>query len=391
MKQFALKQYAIVVVAYNRDKSLDRLLKSLAKAYYPPEMAVPLIISIDKSDNDAVEKTANEFVWAHGEKIVRVCEENMGLRAHVLSCGEYSANYDGIIVLEDDLYVAESFYMYAVSALDFVTNHDRIGGVSLYNHLLNVHVREPFLAIEDGYDNYYFQFASSWGQAYTKEQWAKFRKWYDENYNSEFGCDYLPKNVASWSDKSWLKYFIKYLCVSNKYFLYPRVSQTTNFADEGTHAKYSVCDLQVPLAGIRRYKQVDYIFSTVEESLAVYDAFFENECLKDCIVVEDGKEVTIDLYGSKPKALYKDYVLSSRALPYGVKAGYARKLRPVDANIFDEINGTDFWLYDTSIAGDLPRIDKAGKQLYNYRAIKVREMKEILFKRVRDKATFGKD
>lgn len=40
---------AIVVVGYNRIVSIKRLLKSLQEAYYA-SIAVPLVVSIDKSD-----------------------------------------------------------------------------------------------------------------------------------------------------------------------------------------------------------------------------------------------------------------------------------------------------------------------------------------------------
>ena len=33
--------------------------------------------------------------------------------------------------------ISADFYRYAVSALDFVKNDNRIGGISLYNHLYN--------------------------------------------------------------------------------------------------------------------------------------------------------------------------------------------------------------------------------------------------------------
>ena len=52
---------AIVVVAYDREKALDRLLTSLGNADYEGFIDVPLIISIDKSGNEAVGKLADSF------------------------------------------------------------------------------------------------------------------------------------------------------------------------------------------------------------------------------------------------------------------------------------------------------------------------------------------
>ncbi|MCR5357750.1 MAG: hypothetical protein K6E63_10170, partial [Lachnospiraceae bacterium] len=245
-----MERIAIVVVAYNRVASLMRLLDSLTGAYYPEGVDVPLIISVDKSDSAAVEDVARDYVWEHGDKSVRLHETNLGLREHVLECGDISRDYDGVIVLEDDLYVSPSFYMYTLAAFSRTRMEKKIGGISLYSHRLNVHAREPFEAIDDGYDNYYMQFASSWGQAFTTAQWDGFRQWYDMHSQDDIASDDIPVNVSTWSDKSWLKYYIKYLVNTDKYFLYPRVSFTTNFGDEGEHmaGKDTVLnDLQVPL------------------------------------------------------------------------------------------------------------------------------------------------
>ena len=261
---------AIIVIAYNREASLKRLLTSLNNAIYESD-DITLIISIDKSDNEKVYKTADEFDWKHGIKKTILSDENLGLKKHVLKCGDYVYEYENIIVLEDDLYVSKNFYSYACQALEFSMNRTEISGVSLYNHELNVHVREPFKAIDDGYDNYYMQFAQSWGQAYSKKQWHEFKSWLDNNDSMDLCSENVPANVSSWSDKSWLKYFIKYVIDTDKYFIYPRVSHTTNFGDEGTHAKDSVSDLQVMLSFVNEKK---YNFSSIDESGSVYDAFF---------------------------------------------------------------------------------------------------------------------
>ena len=385
-----METLAIVVIAYNREKSLVRLLDSLTNAYYPEDIDVPLIISVDKSDNDAVGKIAKDYVWEHGDKTVQLHEENLGLRKHVLLCGDIVNQYDGIIVLEDDLFVSPSFYMYAIEALDYARGEKRIGGISLYNHCMNVHVREPFLAIDDGYDNYYFQFASSWGQAYRREQWEAFREWYKENEDKPVEAANVPANVSSWSDKSWLKYYIKYLIDTDRYFLYPRISYTTNFSDEGTHATEGGNDLQVPLAGMRKYRQFDFHFSSLEESRAVYDAFFENMRLGNRFPEATDGKVTVDLYGYKAEEIYDRYVLSCKPLPYRILQSYGRCLRPIDANIDFKIEGKDFFLYDKEKSGAAPKVELVSKHLYNYRAIKAREMREIIKYRFISATPFGK-
>lgn len=374
-----MKTPAIVVIAYNRIDSLKRLLDSLARAEYPAGVNVPLIISIDHGDNKGVISLADEFVWKHGDKTVIKYEVNLGLKKHVLTCGDLVNDYGSIIVLEDDLYVSKYFYQYACDALFFVEDNDRIAGVSLYNHRLNVHVREPFDAYDDGYDNYYFQFASSWGQAYDKKQWNSFKQWLEVNDGKDLNASNVPLNVSTWSDKSWLKYYIKYVIETDKYFIYPRKSFTTNFGDVGTHADSTDNDLQVPLAGEKVRK---YIFSTLENSKAIYDAFFENTYLKDKVL--DNESVEIDLFGYKPVSLSR-YILSSKSLPYKIIKSYKRALRPIDANIFDGIEGADYFLYDTDKEGSAPVISESEKILYNYRALSVKKIFKVFSYRI-----FGK-
>ena len=93
----------IIVIAFNRSDTLKRLLNTLAQSYYDDEN-IKLIISIDKGDNEDVYKVSDEFVWRHGEKQVIKHQKKLGLRAHVLQCGDFVLNHDAVIILEDDLY-----------------------------------------------------------------------------------------------------------------------------------------------------------------------------------------------------------------------------------------------------------------------------------------------
>lgn len=105
-----MENIAIVTVAYNRVKSLSRLLNSLLCADIDN---APLIISIDKSNTNEVERYANDFIWPYGEKKKKVIthKENLGLRKHILSIGQLLDYYDAVIVLEDDIIVAPGFFI----------------------------------------------------------------------------------------------------------------------------------------------------------------------------------------------------------------------------------------------------------------------------------------
>ena len=145
---------AIVVVGYNRVDSIARLLHTLSTAYYPHNN-VPLIISIDKSETDIVEKYADEFNWNYGNKRVIKHTQRMGLRNHILSIGKLFDQYEALIVLEDDLSVSPNFYLYAQQTVDKYKNDDRIAGISLFSFAINYQTQRFFLPIKDENDVYF--------------------------------------------------------------------------------------------------------------------------------------------------------------------------------------------------------------------------------------------
>lgn len=339
------KPVPVVVVAFNRANSLSRLLQSLENAVYRKN-EVPLIISIDKGENNEdVLQAAEQFVWSHGEKKVVYQSENLKLRRHVLRCGDYACEYGNVIILEDDLYVSPYFYEYALQALEFVKTESVVGGVSLYNHRYNVIASEPFEARDDGYDNWYFQFASSWGQAWTKRQWLEFRNWYAKNPNID-NLESVPLYVRKWSASSWLKYFIAFLIENNRFFLYPKISLTTNFGEAGTHVNRSNTNFQVPLQN----GPIEYRFTKVKDSCSIYDVFFESVTLQESLK-EKYSEITIDLYGTKNlKNVRSKFVLTRNMLPYKYVCSYGCCMRPHEDNILYQIQGQEFFLYDMSKA-----------------------------------------
>ena len=331
------------MVAFNRERSLRRLLQSLESAHYP-KADIELFISIDyAADNADILKIADNFSWNHGKKSVIYHRENLGLRKHILTCGDLSIKHGSIIILEDDLFVSPDFYNYAIQALKFSEDKESIGGISLYNHQLNVHTLQNFSPFEDGFDNWYFQFASSWGQAYSKAMWEGFMNWYQKTSSIDNETS-IPAYVRSWSEKSWLKYNIAYLIVDKKFFLYPKVSLTTNFSDAGTHVGNDSTIYQVPLMGTKNKK---YSFSLPEESSSTYDAYYENMGLSKVLGINEA-ELTVDLYGYQNQFSTR-YVLSPNILNYRIIKSYGKSLKPRDANIIYNIAGNELFLYDLQI------------------------------------------
>lgn len=148
-----MKKIPVVIVAYNRPAPLKRLLDSVTKGVYSGQ--VKLIISIDGGDNSDVLSIAENFRWVHGEKEIIHHKTNIGLRNHILSLGDLTLKYDGIILIEDDLYVSPYFYEYAIEAMEFYNEDNIIAGISLYSHRYNETARLPFTPLSDDSDVFF--------------------------------------------------------------------------------------------------------------------------------------------------------------------------------------------------------------------------------------------
>lgn len=345
---------AIVVVTFNRPHSLRRVLYSLSKGYYPSIENVNLVISIDYQNSDKhtqVVKIANEFIWAFGEKKIIEHTENLGLRKHVISCGNLVNSYDSIIMLEDDILVSPKYYFYAINSLEFYGDKDYIGGISLYKHEKNPNNNRPFQPLHNDYDVFFLQFAQSWGQCWSKVMWLDFMKWYENKSEwNKYEGD-LPSFVLGWPESSWLKYYIKYLAETNKYFIYPYFSFSTNFHDAGTHNNDVNNSCQVHLDifsnSVGRFPKLD-------EAIC-YDVYFELKNIQNYISISEinwQNDVCVDLYATKKNFKNSKYWLTTASLPYKIIQHYGLNLRPHEVNIILDNQGNEIYVYDTTINQD---------------------------------------
>ena len=327
----------IVVVAHKRPMSLKRLLKSLDKAVLNDP--VELILSVDKSNNPEVLQIAQDFQWRFGGKRVISHTTNLGLRKHILSCGDLVEDYDGIIILEDDLYVSPFFYEYSVKALDYYKDDSKLAGVSLYSHYFNETAYLPFQPFPDNSALFFMQIPSSWGQCWTKKQWMSFKQWYNDNADNlnEFDDLLIPIDVLGWPASSWKKHFFYYMINQNLFFAYPRLSLTSNFSDPGTHIRSKKHIFQVPL----QYFPQNYHFIDLQDSVSVYDACCEilPDRLKKLSPQLNKYDLEVDLYGVKPlKKIKADYLVSIKQSDSPVLT-FGREMKPIECNVIENIDG----------------------------------------------------
>ena len=393
------EEITIVIIAYNRPNSLKRLLESLKEI--KSNEKIRLYISIDRAKNEDLDnntfRVAKDFKWKFGEKIVDFKKENLGLRQHVLQCGNLTSEYNNIIMLEDDIVVSPLMYVYAKQVLQYYKNEEKIAGFGLYKFERNQYVNEPFYPISDGTDVFFAQVACSWGQMWTAEQWKKFYNWYIKNENVNFAETNMPTNIKRWSEKSWLKYFMKYLVEQNKYFVYPQISMTTNFTDVGTHNKKSDISYQTVLAVNNNNNiNINFRFEKIDESNCLYDAFFENQCMGE--ITKYGENIECDFYGTKDiNKINSKLLLSSKVYNYEIIHKFDIVMYPYEQNIINKIKGKDLFLYDLS--KKITQVEKAdyqrhiryiyrignmdGKILKAYEKIALNEIKEKIKNRLK--------
>lgn len=331
---------AIVIVTYNRPDSLKRLLNSVLSAYYSAYRDIPLIISIDGGGNKDVAAVAEAVDWKYGQKEVIKYPANMGLRRHIISCGDLSHKYGSVIILEDDCFVSRNYYDFAFKALNFYSEDKRIAGISLYSYKYNENALLPFCALNDSNDVFFMQVPSSLGQVWTKKQWKRFKEYYKmKPIISE--VDKLPEKVKNWPESSWKKYFYKYILENKLYFVYPSISYATNFGNIGTHTSNEISTWQVPLE--LGSKNNSFNFVTFDESYNKYDCYFE--LLTDCLRyygVEVNNNCCIDLYGTKQFELFDcEYALSLKKCKNSIRS-YGGVLFPFVQNLIYEIQGEIF-------------------------------------------------
>jgi len=345
---------AIVVVAHDRPAALSRLLGSLSRLLMPSGTDVPLVVSVDGSV-EATMDVARRAVWPFGEKQIIARKDRMGLRDHVLACGDLTAEFGTIVMLEDDLYVSPHAYAFSVAASAFYAAEEAIAGISLYAYRLDEYQRLAFHPLDEGYDTFFMQTPSSWGQVWTETQWRGFREWL--NATAEIADGRLPRKAAKWPrSSSWKRAFLSYLIDTDRYFVFPSRSLTTNCGDAGEHFGSVTTNLITPLAdGPRSWR-----FSPWSERAVRYDAWFEPmpEVLARRWPGLIPNDVTVDLRGGKaPEQVTSPWLLSSRP-SRAPSASFPLLLQPEALNLDLSNQGAFFHLGGSSSFGRMRGVSR---------------------------------
>lgn len=340
MKEYSL---ALVIPAYNRHESLARLLSSVGNLH-PVDTKVTLIITLEGDTTPEVIRIAESFKWKLGKKRVIRQTKQLGLREHILFCGDQTEEFDHVIVVEDDLYLSPHALEFTRAATNFYLTEDRLAGISLYSPAFSEISFRPFVPHHDEYDGYFMQQSSSWGQVWSRDQWNKFRSWYAENLEFDFEKSDMPWNIKIWPKTSWKRYFMAFICDTGQYFYYPRVSLSTNFSEAGTHQQ-SNTRYQVQLQN----HAIEHNFPEFGASDSIYDIYYERlpRSFIDIAREYPKKELIVDLYGNRAISR-KDrgrLILTSKTLESEPIRSYALKLKPHEDNVIKNIPGDEIFLH----------------------------------------------
>lgn len=357
-------RYGIIAIGYSRPECMTRLLRALEAADYKDDR-VMLIVSIDNSGREDVWQAAEKCAWTHGEKVIRTYPERMGLRAHVLRCGDFLEEYglDAVAVFEDDILPSPAFYNYMRQAVPFYQDNEKIAGISLYMHRWNMIGNLPFQPAYSSRDVYFQQFAQSWGQIWLRWQWKQFRKWYEEG-NAESVLNQLPEHIRQWPDSSWLKYHIAYCVSEKKYFVYPYEALSTCYSELGEN-NVKTTHFQVPM---QLDTSKEYCFDVPDKESVCYDCYFERMYMAKYIQQEEIKdsELTVDIYGTKGINRTR-YLLSSKRYSYQCLKSYALDIKPHENNVILDVDGEGIYLYDQTQKGSIPPQNDNDTMTYYYR------------------------
>lgn len=321
--------FLIAVLGFDRPSSLSRLLNSL-KGVESTDCGADLLISIDGGGNPSCIDVANAMVWEHGNLRVIQQPKNLGLKEHVERTTDLVEDYDGIIILEDDLSVSSELLNFCSKAHEYYGAKSEIAQISLYSPSYNPFGLTSFVPAKSKFDLYFCRVPSSWGQFYTRDSWQSYRNWRkrtsDVSTNSA-----APSQIDGWR-YSWKKDFFHYVSSQKKWVAHPYTSFSTNHGEIGTNYRDSTKLLEVPMEYFRR----SYHFGPIDEC-ALYDEWYQptHTMLKNYGFTFQ-HPFDVDLLGYKPfEEVKSKYLLSTRNCAKPILQ-YSSERMPLEMNLLTQ-------------------------------------------------------
>ena len=193
----------IIVLVYDRAKSLLRLLESLNDAEYSSD-DIKLEVWIDRSEKGDIDnitlQTATHFTFRHGEFEVQVHPRHVGIMGQWLTTWKPPENNSDeiAVILEDDVTVSKYFWRYLKMVHRKYDNRPDVNGYSLQGYSITFSTNHPITTLRGPKNSTVFLFpvVGSWGFSPSTENWKKFLDWF-ANQETDTFKPYVPGNIAS--------------------------------------------------------------------------------------------------------------------------------------------------------------------------------------------------
>ena len=317
---------AIVIVAYNRPKCLNHLLRSLAKIR--TEKNISLIISLEYQSDQKVKDLAKQFSWEFGEKILHEHKVSKGLVEHFIWVGQQTQRFNNVIFLEDDLLVSPVFLGFCEQLINFYRDDPKVAAASLYNPIINQLTGTRFYQIKDANDVYFLQ-QPYWGNIWFDRKWQLFSE-YLTTYEEK--KELLPENVANWTE-SFKKIYIQFLIEKGLFVVTPRNSLVTNQCATGLHSSGRGGYFHTPF----ETELFKYKLKKFDDSQIYYDAFLEinQSFLISANQKLSGYDFEVDLNGTK-KIYRKSYVLTTKPVSVRILE-FSDLMKPLESSVILDI------------------------------------------------------
>lgn len=281
------KSFIIIVFAWNRKDSLDRLMKSLLRADYQGNNSIELRINLDNNPSEDVQEYVESFDWPHGPKTVIIRDSHYGLERMVVESWDPKSSDEYAFFFEDDIEVQKDYFKFASAALKRLNSlqDPNVIGVALntprYDEVnLDHSIWIPAEEIGSEAKLFWFQQPCSWGALYFPEKWRQFLVYY-QNRKGSVGTVIPNTYVSNWKH-SWKKYFMEMMVLEGLVMLYPSLpkqrSLSIHHREQGVHTGF---------IGKRLNKVVDYFvvpFAGAKEASLLMESI-ENDDLKALPIV----------------------------------------------------------------------------------------------------------
>lgn len=323
---------AVVVMGYDRPDSLSQLLASLDRASIPE--GTPLVVSIDGGGRrgDEVVDRARRHRWSHGDSEV-VTHDHLGLVDHFHRCGDLTARFGSIVLLEDDLVVGPAFHQWATAALTAAEPDERIAGVCLSAPWFDGYRHLPFEPVLDGSDGFYAQLPWFHGLAWTTRMWRGYRDWTAAPTDTPIHAAFDQLDTDEWFPGA-----VRHLVSTGRHHLLPRWPHATNTGAAGQHFDVGSDVFQVPVVQTDRLGEVR--ITPLDDALAVYDDHMEllpDRLARLCPDLADA-DLTVDLLGVRDLGrVTTSHVLTTRPVRRAERT-WGTSRRPLAMNLVgDEV------------------------------------------------------